>query len=690
MHDIPVVDVEYDAPQLMTKAKKSHAAKNIDVDGVVHEVEHVVPTLLQNLNMEGFHRPFVPLATSEFRNMRFSYFFNVDGAGQCTNVSQQVPSYRGTTATCAEADILTPAKKSYILDVLLPRAATYLTNALNVVRVSGNLTITGTRCGSTPGVVIPDAHKSPGIPNTDFVMYVAANPQSTPSATVAFASTCFRDQNGRPIAGFINFVPSALSNAADLKSSLTALDVNTAIHEVCHALGFSGPFFTSYGWVNESGARFASGGTMLAYNNNTGKTTSYMTTPRVLREAKKYFSCNSMVGVEIEDQGGSGTQGSHWEKRLLFQEFIAGVLCTSRTYISSLTLAYFEDTGFYTANYAYAEDNEMNWGKGKGCSFVEQKCNSAANQASGEFCFDTSLAPMCTYDLTAGGACQTANSASSLPAAFRYFPSESTRGGSVAVADYCPAVLPYSNRVCIESTNFDTQDIYGNTYHPASRCFMSNLIQSDFDTSATLETRCFPFSCSLVSGAILLNIRGQTVRCPANLQAGYADVTRLRGYKGSIYCPPASALCADPSAPTPAPTPAPPTPVPTPAPPGYTPAPAPVVRTAKIWYNFDMPEACADREPCAANLTELFPSCRLLAKRLVDCFGTNCDTNIQSWLSQKGFTSQCGDMDTMASKCQESYQGAGELCTLATGSAARVLSVAASVLFTVFLTIMMY
>ena len=70
--------------------------------------------------------------------------------------------------------------------------------------------------------------------------------------------------------------------------------------------------------------------------------------------------------------------------------------------------------------------------------------------------------------------------------------------------------------------------------------------------------------------AILLNIRSQTVRCPSNLQEGYADVSKLRGYKGVIICPAATVLCPNPFAPTPAPTPAPPTPVPTPAPPGYT------------------------------------------------------------------------------------------------------------------------
>ena len=34
------------------------------------------------------------------------------------------------------------------------------------------------------------------------------------------------------------------------------------------------------------------------------------------------FNCNSMVGLELESSGGSGTAGSHWEKRLMRNDFM--------------------------------------------------------------------------------------------------------------------------------------------------------------------------------------------------------------------------------------------------------------------------------------------------------------------------------------------------------------------------------
>ena len=36
----------------------------------------------------------------------------------------------------------------------------------------------------------------------------------------------------------------------------------------------------------------------------------------VQREARSHFGCDTLEGAEIEDQGGSGTADSHWEKRL--------------------------------------------------------------------------------------------------------------------------------------------------------------------------------------------------------------------------------------------------------------------------------------------------------------------------------------------------------------------------------------
>jgi leishmanolysin-like peptidase len=75
-----------------------------------------------------------------------------------------------------------------------------------------------------------------GATDADFVLFVSAvNTGSCSGGTLAYASTCQRDQWDRPIFGYANFCPSSLSAASEDFAAQRA----TAVHEVMHALGFS-------------------------------------------------------------------------------------------------------------------------------------------------------------------------------------------------------------------------------------------------------------------------------------------------------------------------------------------------------------------------------------------------------------------------------------------------------------------
>lgn len=43
----------------------------------------------------------------------------------------------------------------------------------------------------------------------------------------------------------------------------------------------------------------------------------YVKTPSVLTKSKEYFSCPDMKGMPLENYGGSGSAGSHWESTFL-------------------------------------------------------------------------------------------------------------------------------------------------------------------------------------------------------------------------------------------------------------------------------------------------------------------------------------------------------------------------------------
>eukprot|EP00455_Lapot_gusevi_P004587 TRINITY_DN11889_c0_g1_i7.p1 TRINITY_DN11889_c0_g1~~TRINITY_DN11889_c0_g1_i7.p1 ORF type:complete len:398 (+),score=16.36 TRINITY_DN11889_c0_g1_i7:49-1242(+) len=391
---------------------------------------------------------------------------------------------------------------------------------------------------------------------------------------------------------------------------------------------------------------------------NLGKSVTMMLSPRALAAGKEYFQCSTMTGVEIEDQGGSGTAGSHWEKRILYTEYICGILSSVATYISSLTLGYFEDKGYYVADYSWAQNGSMAFGKGRGCSFVNNKCNTQTGLP--EFCFDTTASNQyCSPDFLGQGYCGVAEYSSALASNFQYF-SDPNEGGAVSLSDYCPTGLAYSNRVCIDGSTTDSQNIYGNTYGSASRCFQSSMVQSGYSPGdASVSTRCFPITCTS-TGLIRIDIRGSTAICPLDGSAGAADISGVSGYSGVIMCPRASSLCVSPSS-TAAPTPAPPTPIPTPAPPGQTPAPAPFTRTPQSATT--LPVNCADRVPCANNITTRLPWCRFFADAVLACFGANCDGQLASWLSTNG--ASCTDPFSWGNaNCVEGANGGAAMCAL--------------------------
>lgn len=56
-----------------------------------------------------------------------------------------------------------------------------------------------------------------------------------------------------------------------------------------------------------------------------GQTVYKIVTPKALEKAKEQFGCSTLSGVELENQGGTGTAGDHWEKRIYMNDFMTGM-----------------------------------------------------------------------------------------------------------------------------------------------------------------------------------------------------------------------------------------------------------------------------------------------------------------------------------------------------------------------------
>lgn len=214
-----------------------------------------------------------------------------DSTKYCTQVGATSPTFQSatSTATCTAEDVLTTAKKSILLNNILPLAVAKLQNVLNVAQLTSNLVIPSTHCTAISKNTTRD--QSTGIPSTDFVLYVTGGP--TTIGTLAFATYCALSAANRPIAGVANFGPRYLvwSTTDTVANDAT---VATAVHEILHALGFSNGYITKYFPVSSA---TSSGGAVISTALSTlrGKTTaSLVSTDKVIVAARNFFNCGTL------------------------------------------------------------------------------------------------------------------------------------------------------------------------------------------------------------------------------------------------------------------------------------------------------------------------------------------------------------------------------------------------------------
>jgi leishmanolysin-like peptidase len=122
---------------------------------------------------------------------------------------------------------------------------------------------------------------------------------------------------------------------------------------------------------------------------------------------------------------------------------------TQNSVFSRITFSFLEDTGWYQADYSYAQD--FVWGKNLGCDFVKKSCKSWIDEKSKSGM--ESVAPYCKISTInskhntkyecdskreAVLLCNAVVYEDPLPPIYRNFDRDDHLGGSVILADYCP------------------------------------------------------------------------------------------------------------------------------------------------------------------------------------------------------------------------------------------------------------
>jgi len=212
----------------------------------------------------------------------------------------------------------------------------------------------------------------------------------------------------------------------------------------------------------------------------------------------------------MENDGGSGTSGSHFERKIfLYETMCSGGIYSRR--VSEFSLAFLEGSGWYVPDYDYAEP--YYFGRGQGCGFLTGPSSSATKYS--EFCKGNSRG--CSPQGNSGGFCY--NDAKTN--GFRY-------------------VNPSKNYHC-ENGNGDnyarlpSAEVYGRGL--GSKCFTGTLSKTSSSSSTT--SYCFKYNCIGSGSSTELEVIIGSAKAVCTSQ-GRKSVS---GYKGTINCPDPLEFC---------------------------------------------------------------------------------------------------------------------------------------------------
>ena len=91
-----------------------------------------------------------------------------------------------------------------------------------------------------------------------------------------------------------------------------------------------------------------------------------------MAQIRDHFSCPTATGAPLENGGGSGSAGAHFEK-LVFADDTMVPDDTLDARMSKMTLAVAKDSGWYEVDLGKGE--HYTWAKGEGCSVFENSCD---------------------------------------------------------------------------------------------------------------------------------------------------------------------------------------------------------------------------------------------------------------------------------------------------------------------------
>jgi len=390
---------------------------------------------------------------------------------------------------------------SYFQNDLIPPVISYFQSALKVkAPLTSNLKV-GSSVSSICERSTPSILKTTGV-KADLFLYIDS--QASSSSQTANSKFCYRASGTkRPLISrimvFRNRILEAKGNVL-----LHEKNMYVMMHELTHGLGFS--TYTYSDFITDSGSRRTGHVKSIKV---AGSTRTVINVPALTNRVRAHFGCSSLPGAPMENDGGSSTASSHFERKLFIYDMMSSGGILGRR-ITEFDLAMLESSGWYVPDYSYAEP--YHFGKGQGCNFIDGTCSASQFD---EYCSGSSRG--CSPHGLSGGYCQT----DSLTNGCRYnYPNEDFHCENSDAEDY--ARLP-------------NHEVFGRGV--GSKCFSGNLNTRSSSSGST--SFCFKYNCSGTGSFTQLEvlIGSNKVLCTKE------GPKTLSGFYGSINCPDPLTFC---------------------------------------------------------------------------------------------------------------------------------------------------
>jgi leishmanolysin len=345
---------------------------------------------------------------------------------------------------------------------------------------------------------LPGLPRSTLISNADLHVSVAARPFPINASISAAAIPIAAYTDGRPVIGIIFVNPRALPVITQSNRQLFMC----LLHEMLHILGMSRTLMEH--WINPENGKPYSPFPMTKYHNKRfpNKTFDILHTPSIEKYAMDRFNITEFVpgvpaGVELQDTGGSETVGNHPSSRVFLDDVSVGV-SVGTSYLSNLTLALLEDTGWYDVDHTMAEP--LAWGDGR--SRAQKPLSEFPRNPPYEtfpshyLCWPNETKSQCSYDFLAKAKCHEripVNCTRGSPDYDKVFcqsqefynPRNFSHRGKSPLIGFMAIKIPEKGGLCnSHSINLSEIQESGETYGPSSICLISTLNVNSSEQSA--------------------------------------------------------------------------------------------------------------------------------------------------------------------------------------------------------------